>query len=156
MNTQLVLLLAVAGLSACSTQARVDALRNSETQLLQARAQAWVSCAARAECDRLWSLTKEYVAQRSVTPIRRADDTAIETAEPHTFGAVYVWATRTTDDTGTSTIKLKGMCRGMYRADGNPGWLYKSCAQQICAVETEFRGYVGVASQGRGSASRSP
>jgi hypothetical protein len=121
-------------------------LRDSEIQLEAARAQASVSCSARTDCDRMWSLTKKYVAQRSVTPIRRADDTAIETAEPHMFGAVYVWAARTTDDAGASTIRLKGMCRGMYRADGNPGWLYTSCAQQIRAVETDFRAFVGAAS----------
>lgn len=143
---RLLLALAVAGLGACSTEARVAEVRDSEAQLLQARARASVNCSARAECDRLWSLTKKYVAQHSVTPIRRADDTAIETAEPHVFGAVYVWATRTTDDTGTSTIRLRGMCRGMYRADGNPGWLYTSCAQQIRAVEADFRAYIGAAS----------
>lgn len=143
---RLLLILAVAGLAACSTEARVAARRNTEIQLQQARTQASVHCVSRDDCERIWSLTKQYVAQRSVTPVRRADDTAIETAEPHMFGAVYVWATKTTDDTGASTIRLKGMCRGMYRADGNPGWLYTSCAQQIRAVETDFRAFVGAAS----------
>jgi hypothetical protein len=133
------------GLAACSTDARVAARRDTELQLQQARTQASVNCSGSADCDRMWSLTKKYVAQRSVTPIRRADDTVIETAEPHMFGAVYVWATKTTDDAGASTIRLKGMCRGMYRADGNPGWLYTSCAQQIRAVETDFRAFVGAA-----------
>ncbi|MBC8751105.1 MULTISPECIES: hypothetical protein [Paraburkholderia] len=146
MNWRLFPILAVAGLAACSSEARIAALRDSEIQLQQARTQAWVNCSAGADCDRLWTLTKKYVAQRSVTPIRRADDTAIETTEPHMFGAVYVWATRTTDDAGASTIRLKGMCRGMYRADGNPGWLYTSCAQQIRAVERDFRVFVGAAS----------
>jgi hypothetical protein len=146
MNRKLLLALAVAGLGACSTESRIAALRDTEIQLEEARAEASVTCSARADCDRLWSLTKQYVSQRSVTPIRRADDAAIETAEPHVFGAVYIWATRTTDDTGTSTIRLKGMCRGMYRADGNPGWLYTNCAQQIRAVEADFRAYVGAAS----------
>ncbi|MBB5462374.1 hypothetical protein [Paraburkholderia sp. Cpub6] len=141
MNWRLFPILAVTGLAACSSEARIAALRDSAIRLQQARTQAWVNCSAGADCDRLWTLTKKYVAQRSVTPIRRADDTAIETAEP-----LYVWATRTTDDTGASTIRLKGMCRGMYRADGNPGWLYTSCARQIRAVETDFRAYLGAAS----------
>lgn len=146
MNNRLFLVLAVAGLAACATDARVAALRDTEIQLEEARAHAWVSCSARADCDRLWSLTKTYVEQHSITPIRRADETAIETAEPHTFGAVYVWATRTTDDSGASTIRLKAMCRGMYRADGNPGWLYSSCGEQIRAVENNFRSFIGASS----------
>jgi hypothetical protein len=143
MDNRLILALAIAGLAACTTQTRVAALRDTEIQLEAARAQASVSCSGRADCDRLWDLTKKYVAERSVTPIRRADETAIETAEPHMFGAVYVWATRTTDDSGAATISLKGMCRGMYRADGSAGWLYRSCAEQIRAVEMNFRSFVG-------------
>ena len=145
MNTKLLLALALVGLGACSTEADIATLRETEVQLEEARAEASMSCSTRTDCDRLWSLTKKYVAQRSVTPIRRADDVAIETAEPHVYGAVYVWATRTTDDTGASIIRLKGMCRGMYRDNGKPGWLYTSCARQIRAVEADFRAYVGAA-----------
>ncbi|WP_168788166.1 hypothetical protein [Paraburkholderia aromaticivorans] len=143
MDNRLILACAIAGLAACTTQTRVAALRDTEIQLEEARTHASVECSTHADCDRLWSLTKTYVAQRSVTPIRRADETAIETAEPHVFGAVYVWATRTTDDSGASTISIKGMCRGMYRADGDAGWLYESCAEQIRAAEMNFRSFVG-------------
>ncbi|WP_137957905.1 hypothetical protein [Burkholderia sp. 4M9327F10] len=146
MNNRLFVVLAVAGLVACTTQACVAKVGDTEIQLEEARAHAWVDCSARTDCDRLWSLTKTYVAQRSITPIRRADETAIETAEPHTFGAVYAWATRTTDDSGASTIRLKAMCRGMYRADGNPGWLYSTCAEQIRAVEMNFRPFIDASS----------
>ncbi|MFM0124151.1 MULTISPECIES: hypothetical protein [unclassified Paraburkholderia] len=143
MENRLILALLIAGLAACTTEARVAALRDTEIQLDEARAHASVECSTRADCDRLWTLTRTYVALRSVTPIRHADETVIETAEPHMFGAVYVWATRTTDERGASTISLKGLCRGMYRADGNPGWLYRSCAEQIRAVEMNFRAFVG-------------
>ncbi|MFL9913751.1 hypothetical protein [Paraburkholderia sp. RL17-337-BIB-A] len=143
MDNRLILALTIAGLAACTTQTRVAALRDTEIQLEEARAQASVSCSGRVDCDRLWGLTKKYIAERSVTPIRRADETAIETAEPHMFGAVYVWATRTTDESGGTTISLKGMCRGMYRTDGSAGWLYSSCAEQIRAVEMNFRSFVG-------------
>lgn len=143
MGNRLILAVMIAWLAACTTEARVATLRDTEIQLDEARTHASVECSTRADCDRLWILTRTYVAQRSVTPIRRADDAVIETAEPHMFGAVYVWATRTTDERGASTISLKGMCRGMYRADGNPGWLYKSCAEQIRAVEMNFRAFVG-------------
>jgi hypothetical protein len=133
-------------LAGCSTEASVAAHRDTEIALETAREQAHVDCSSSAECERIWSRTRLYVAQRSVTPIRRADDTAIETAEPHMFGAVYVWATRTSNASGVSTIEVKGMCRGMYRADGNPGWLYGTCAKQIRSVETDFRAFVGAAS----------
>ncbi|ASV99043.1 hypothetical protein CJU94_13310 [Paraburkholderia aromaticivorans] len=133
-------------LAGCNTEARVAARRDTEIALETAREQAHVDCSSSADCERLWRLTRLYVVQRSVTPIRRADDTAIETAEPHTFGAVYVWATRTSNADGMSTIEIKGMCRGMYRADGNPGWLYGTCAEQIRSVEMEFRSFIGAAS----------
>lgn len=130
----------------CSTEARLAAHRDTEIALQRARELARVDCSSHADCERLWSRTRLYVAQRSVTPIRHADDTTIETAEPHMFGAVYVWATRTTNASGVSTIRIKGMCRGMYRADGNPGWLYRTCAEQIRSVETDFRPFIGAAS----------
>ena len=139
----MLLTLVVAG---CSSPARVAAHRDTEIALEKARELAYVDCSARADCDRLWSRTKVYVAKRSVTPIRHADDTTIETAEPHMFGAVYVWATRTSDVSGVSTIRIKGMCRGMYRTDGNPGWLYGACAEQIRSVETDFRAFIGAPS----------
>lgn len=143
MNHRLILAFATAGLAACSTQACIDAFRHTEIQLEEARSNASIECSTSADCDRLWSLTKRYVARNSVTRIRRADDTAIETAMPHTFGTVYVWASRTADDSGGTTISIKGMCRGMYRDDGSPGWLYKSCAGQIRAVEMDFRSLIG-------------
>ena len=138
--------LLMALLAACSTQGRIAACRDTEIALANARDLARVACSTAADCDRLWRRTGLYVAQRSATPIRRSDDTAIETAEPHTFGALYVWATRTTDANGISTIQIKGMCRGMYRANGTPGLLYDSCAEQIRAVETDFRPFIGAAS----------
>ncbi|WP_232221348.1 hypothetical protein [Burkholderia sp. WSM2232] len=133
-------------MAACSTQGRSAACQDTEIALANARELAHVDCSAAADCERLWCRTRLYVAQRSATPIRRSDDTAIETAEPHTFGTLYVWATRTTDANGISTIQIKGMCRGMYRANGTPGLLYQSCAEQIRAVETDFRPFMAAAS----------
>jgi hypothetical protein len=37
----------------------------------------------------------------------------------------------------------QGNVPGMYRADGSPGWLYKSRAEHIRAVEMNFRAFVG-------------
>ncbi|MFM0725942.1 hypothetical protein PQQ53_19960 [Paraburkholderia strydomiana] len=130
----------------CSTEARIASHRDTEIALEKARDLAYVDCSARVDCGQLWKRTRLYVAQRSVTPIRHADDTTIETAEPHQFGAVYVWATRTSDASGMSTIRIKGICRGMYRTDGTPGWLYGTCAEQIRAVETDFRPFIGAPS----------
>ncbi|MFM0472355.1 hypothetical protein [Paraburkholderia strydomiana] len=48
----------------------------------------------------------------------------IETAEPHTYSPVYVWATATAFGNGVWTIQVKGMCRDMYLADCTPGLLY--------------------------------
>jgi hypothetical protein len=133
-------------MAGCNTQARIAATRSTEIALGNARNVARVDCSRPAECERLWHRTELYLAQRSAAPIRHADDTSIETAVPHTFGTIYVWATRTIDAGGVSTIRIIGMCRGMYRADGSPGWLYQTCAEQIRAVETDFRSFIGAAS----------
>jgi hypothetical protein len=103
-----------------------------------------VEFSRRADCDPLSSLTKTYVAQRSVTPIRRADESALEIGRR---------GRPTTDDRGVAAISLKGMCRGMYRADGVPGWLYESCAEQIGAVEMKFRALSALRDDGHGRAS---
>jgi hypothetical protein len=131
----------------CSMQGSSAAYRDIEIALGNARESARVDCPTQADCERLWRRTEEYVTQRSATPIRRSDDSKIETAEPHMFGAVYVWATRTTGGSGVSTIQIRGMCRGMYRADGAPGLLYRTCAEQIRAVETGFRAFIGASSR---------
>lgn len=130
----------------CGTQGSTAAYRDIEIALGNARESARVDCPTQADCERLWQRTGIYVTQRSATPIRRSDDSKIETAEPHTFGVVYVWATRTTEGNGVWTIRVRGMCRGMYRADGTPGLLYRTCAEQIRAVETGFRAFIGASS----------
>ncbi|MDR6207972.1 hypothetical protein [Paraburkholderia graminis] len=137
--------LLVITLVGCSTQGSTAAYRDIEIALGNARESARVDCPTQADCERFWQRTEIYVTQRSATPIRRSDDSKIETAEPHTFGAVYVWATRTTGG-GVSTIQIRAMCRGMYRADGAPGLLYRTCAEQIRAVETDFRAFIGASS----------
>ncbi|MFM0472153.1 hypothetical protein [Paraburkholderia strydomiana] len=133
-------------LGGCSTQGSTAAYRDIEIALENARQSARVDCPTQADCERLWQRTEIYVTQRSATPVRRSDDSKIETAEPHTFGAVYVWATRTTGGNGVSTIQIRGMCRGVYRADGAPGMLYKTCAEQIRTVETGFRAFIDASS----------
>ncbi|WP_157025496.1 hypothetical protein [Paraburkholderia heleia] len=57
---------------------------------------------------------------------------------PHEFGIAYFWAVRQMAADGTTTIRLKGMCRGMYSTGNGPGWLYARCAEQILQAQLEF------------------
>ncbi len=139
----LLILLMTAGLAACTTANQMIAFRNTETQLEEAREQAWVTCSSRAACDQIWDRTRLYVELYSRTPISRLNDSVIETEAPHESGIAYFWAERTTDETGTTTVRLKGMCRGMYASDGDPAWTYGICADQIRHAEMNFRGVVG-------------
>ncbi|HTH60830.1 MAG TPA: hypothetical protein VL689_11830 [Paraburkholderia sp.] len=68
---------------------------------------------------------------------------------PHEFGIAYFWAARSTASNGTVTIRLKGMCRGMYDMNGGPGWLYRSCAAQLRDAQREFARELGGVGQGR-------
>jgi hypothetical protein len=141
--TRALFLLMTAGLAACTTANQMIAFRNTETQLQEAREQAWVTCSSRAACDQIWNRTRLYVQIYSKTPISRLNDSVIETDAPHESGIAYFWAERTTDGSGTTTVRLKGMCRGMYASDGDPAWTYGICADQIRRVEMNFRGVVG-------------
>jgi hypothetical protein len=141
--TTALILLITAGLAACTTANQMIAFRNTETQLQAAREQAWVTCRSSAACDQIWNRTRLYVELYSRTPISRLDESVIETEAPHESGIAYFWAERTTDESGTTTVRLKGMCRGMYASDGDPAWTYAICADQIRHAEMNFRGAVG-------------
>lgn len=39
---------------------------------------------------------------------------------------------------GAMTIRLKGLCRGMYSTDNGPGGLYARCAEQLEEAHLEF------------------
>jgi hypothetical protein len=136
------LLLMTASLAACTTASQMVSFRNTETQLQAAREQAWVTCSSREMCDRVWDRTRLYVQLYSRTPVIRLTDSVIETDAPHESGIAYFWAERITDDRGTTKVRLKGMCRGMYAADGDPAWMYGTCAEQIRRTEMNFRGVV--------------
>lgn len=141
--TKALLLLMTVSLAACTTANQMIAFRNTETQLHEAREQAWVTCSSRTACDQIWNRTRLYVQIYSRSPISRLDDSVIETEAPHESGIAYFWAERTTDENGTTTVRLKGMCRGMYASDGDPAWTYELCADQIRRAEMNFRGVVG-------------
>lgn len=140
--TKVLFLLMAAGLAACTTADQMIAFRNTETQLQEAREQAWVTCSSRTACDQIWNRTRLYVESYSRTPISRLDDSVMETEAPDESGIAYFWAERITDESGTTTVRLKGMCRGMYASDGDPAWTYEICADQIRRAEMNFHGVV--------------
>ncbi|SDG43869.1 hypothetical protein [Paraburkholderia phenazinium] len=143
MKTWLRLAIAAAVLAGCSTESQLSAFRDTETQLQEAREHAWVTCISRSACDQVWNRTRLYVQLYSRTPISRLDESVIETRTPLESGIAYFWADRRTDENGTTTIRLKGMCRGMYASDGEPAWTYAGCAAQIRRAEINFREVVG-------------
>lgn len=133
--------------AACVTEADRDAFRSSETGLEAARSVAEVTCSTAGACAEAWQRARLFVQLRSPTPIARITDDAIETRQPHEFGVAYFWAQRAQGVDGATTIRLKGMCRGMYGSDGGPGWTYGACAGQIRSAELEFSRVVGEAAR---------
>ncbi|MGY6123565.1 hypothetical protein ACW9YQ_24890 (plasmid) [Paraburkholderia strydomiana] len=59
MGNGLILAVMIAWLAACTTEARVATLRDTEIQLDEARGHASVECSTRADCDRLWILSAQ-------------------------------------------------------------------------------------------------
>jgi hypothetical protein len=154
MKRRLLLMMAVASLSACTTSGSPIDSHRYELALDEARNDASVDCVGHVACDAMWQRTREFVTQHSVTNIIRANKTVIETAEPHESGVLYLWASRTLmgDGIGSSTIRVKGLCRGMYTADGDPAWMYVTCAELITQAEREFRQFAAGADAGKGAA----
>ena len=140
----LVLMLSIASLSACLTGRDENAVfRRSETELAARREQSAIKCATSDDCAQAWARTRIFVQRHSPTPIERATDETIETRMPHEFGLAYFWAVRQMAADGTTTIRLKGLCRGMYSTDNGPGWLYARCAGQLLQGQLEFVREVG-------------
>ena len=137
------LILSIASLSACVTQGENDAFRRSETELEARREQSAIKCTAPDDCAQAWHRARLFVERHSPTPIARSTDDSIETRMPHEFGIAYFWAVRQTAEDGTTTIRLKGMCRGMYSTDNGPGWTYARCVEQLLSAQLEFARDVG-------------
>ena len=141
--TALLAALLAALLVACATDADRAAFRTTEAALEAAREQAQIHCTAPGECAQAWARTRVFVQRHSPTAIERITDQTIETRMPHEFGVAYFWAARETAADGTTTIRLKGMCRGMYSTDNGPGWIYTNCAEQLREAQLEFAREIG-------------
>ena len=154
MKRRLLLMMAVASLGACTTSGSPIDSHRYEVALDEARDDASIDCVGQVACDAMWQRTRKFVTQHSVTNIIRANKIAIETAEPHESGVLYLWASRTlmSDGIGSATIRVKGLCRGMYTTDGDPAWMYVTCAELITHAEREFRQFAAGADPGKGAA----
>lgn len=136
-------MLLIASLLACTTYRDTHrdeniAFRRSETELEARREQSAIKCASPEDCAQAWTRTQLFVQRHSPTPIERATDETIETRMPHEFGIAYFWAVRQMAADGTTTIRLMGLCRGMYSTDNGPGWLYPRCAEQLEQAQLQF------------------
>ena len=156
MKSKLLLSIAVASLCACTTSRSPIDSQRYDIALDEARDDASISCVGRVACDTVWQRTLEFVTHHSATNIRRANKTTIETGEPHESGVLYIWASRTAagDAIGSSTIRIKGLCRGMYSSDGTPAWMYVKCAELITQAEREYHLYVTSSNPDAGAESR--
>ncbi|CAN7485019.1 hypothetical protein LJR029_000883 [Caballeronia sp. LjRoot29] len=138
------LVITLASLVACAGGGTRNDNYAEDAELQVAYEQTSIACVGQKSCESIWQRTRDYIVQHSTTPIRRADNDVIETKEPHQFGVLYIWASKTSmsGDRVSSTIKIKVMCRGMYESDGSRGWMYGTCAGQVAQVERGFRHFV--------------
>lgn len=104
-----------------------------------------MSCRSTADCDRVWTRTRSFIKRHSASRIVRANDNVIETADPHSFGFVYLAATKSATGDGNTLIQLRAMCRGMYDSDGNAAMMYSTCAKSMVEVESKFRAWIAAA-----------
>ncbi|MFT4069392.1 hypothetical protein [Paraburkholderia sp.] len=135
-------LVCAALVAGCANPARDAAFRHEEGALFDARQQAAVRCEPRIDCEAAWARARAFIEARSASRIVRENDALIETALPHSFGFVYLAASKGQTDEGHTLIWLKAMCRGMYDTDGNAGLLYSTCADSIVAIEAEFHAWM--------------
>ena len=142
MNQRLWALGVLLALSACAGAERNAAFRATETQLFATRRGAAVFDACRM---------RPCMALR--TPLCRSafvdPDHARRCRYDRNGGAVSgrrsVSVGLRAALGGTSVIRLKAMCKGMYDSDGGPGWRYDACATKILDIERGFRSYAAPA-----------
>ncbi|MFM0044449.1 hypothetical protein PQR05_29035 [Paraburkholderia sediminicola] len=141
MKTTIAIALAALALSGCMSAEKQEAqardFTRSESLLDTAQRNASVACADQTQCDKAWSLTKDYVAAHSSTSIVRADAAAIETDVPSRSGKAVYSATRVAKGSG-ATITLYAQCRGMYGQDRAMGSDYDDCVEQIGPTQNGF------------------
>jgi hypothetical protein len=144
-KTTIAIALAALALSGCMSAEKQEAqardFTRSENLLDSAQRNAAVGCADQAQCDKAWSLTKDYVAAHSSTSIVRADAVAIETDVPNRSGHAVFSATRVAKGSG-ATITLYAQCRGMYGQDRAMGSDYDDCVKQIGPTQNGFVPYL--------------
>jgi hypothetical protein len=140
-KTIIAIALAALALSGCMSAEKQEAqardFTRSESLLDAAQRNASVACADQTQCDKAWSLTKDYVAAHSSTSIVRADAVAIESDVPSRSGKAVYSATRVAKGSG-STITLYAQCRGMYGQDRAMGSDYDDCVKQIGPTQNGF------------------
>lgn len=140
-KTTLAIALAALALSGCMSAEKEEAqardFTRSENLLDTAQRNAAIACADQTQCDRAWSLTKDYVAAHSSTSIVRADAVAIETDVPSRSGHAVYSATRVAKGSG-ATITLYAQCRGMYGPDRAMASDYDDCVKQIAPTQNGF------------------
>lgn len=140
-KTTIAITLAALVLGGCMSAEKQEAeardFTRSESLLDTAQRNASVACADQMQCDKAWSLTKDYVAAHSSTSIVRADAAAIETDVPSRSGKAVYSATRVAKGSG-ATITLYAQCRGMYGQDRAMGSDYDDCVKQIGPAQNGF------------------
>ncbi|WP_211617215.1 hypothetical protein [Paraburkholderia haematera] len=141
MKTTIAIALAALALSGCMSAEKEEAqardFTRSENLLDAAQRNAAIACTDQAQCDKAWSLTKDYVAAHSYTSIVRADAAGIETDVPSRSGHAVYSATRVAKG-GGATITLYAQCRGMYGQDRAMGADYDDCVKQIGPTQNGF------------------
>ena len=142
MKTTIAVALLALAMTGCGSATDKQAQRDhdfasSERLLETAQKNATVNCRDQAQCDRVWQLTKDYVAQHSEEPVIRADAASIESDVPGSSGHAVYSATRVAKGSG-ATITLYAQCRGMYGPERAMGSDYDECVKKIATTQNGF------------------
>lgn len=99
------------------------------------------TCDGPVSCEKLWTLTQEYVERSADQRVRIATGTLIESYEPTNYQRVGLKATlETMPGEGTKKIaRLTPSCMGMYSTEGTAGPFYDECVVRISQI---YKGFV--------------
>jgi len=144
-KTTIAVALAALALTGCMTAQQEAENRASyerlESVLMKAQENSTVDCTGADVCEKMWTLTKNYVQQNSGMAVRISDDSLIDTFAPVQYGMATFRATR--EPAGEKMIvRLEGRCRGMYNRDGTEGPNYADCARAIGVPQNKFLRYL--------------
>lgn len=143
MKNMLLIVISVIALFGCvSADQRAAKIADNERanrELRESYQNSRVSCANKAQCDKMFSLTKVFVQEFADMRVQMSDDTLISTYGSIDYGKIAMRGTKTPGAGDSATIDLIVTCKGM---STDNEYLSSMCKNRVTLINNLFKNYV--------------